>query len=281
MDEAYYCMDFLVILDFDGTSDDRADTPSIHPDVVAALARGVNRGWRWALNSDRGRDDLLRVACELPTRLRPAAVVAQRRVIDLVNGQGCYRPHTAWNQVRATLHHALWQRLAPHLGEWADEIRAAFRVRRDIVRNDAFGFIVHPVDVPALRAHIETRVEVFRDAAVSSNHESCFIVHREFCKGTVCREISRVLGIGRHHVGAIGDAANDLPMLQMDASGAVGCPASASADVQRCVCSRARGYVARSDGAIGTAEVLEAWLLAWPDRDHIRPEQGVGEARNV
>lgn len=251
---------FLAALDFDGTSDDSGEAPLVHPLVLQALWRAVRRGWRWVLVSDRRRGDLLRVAASLAKDLRPAALVAQRRVIELLDSSGNYRPHLGWNTARAREHEFLATHLAPHVDQWAADIRASFRVRVELVDDGAFGFVVYPEDVPALRARLVCYAADIPCAVVTNNHESVSIVHSSFCKGRALREVTTILGVGRHRTCAIGDATNDLPMLRSDTSALAGCPGDAAPEVRTSVAQRSGGYLASSDGARGTAELLDTWV---------------------
>ncbi len=254
----------LLVLDFDGTSDDGAEFPGIHPEVQAVLERAISLGWRWVINSDRTRADLLRVASELPIELHPAALIAHQRTIDFADERGEYLPHKSWNEECKASYGALGLQLQPHIDAWIKEVHKSFDVRLDLSTHNNLGFVVHSDEVPALRTKLNTWMKYFDEAEVSSNHESCFIVHRRFCKGKATREVAHQLCTKRTHVAAIGDALNDLPMLSQETSGVAGCPASACPMVRRYVKSRSLGFVAQSDRALGTVEILNEWLSTLP-----------------
>ena len=260
----------LLVLDFDGTSDDGADLPGIHPEVQAVLERATSLKWRWVINSDRTRADLLRVVSELPIELRPEALIAHQRTIDFADERGGYLPHKSWNEESKASYGSLGLQLKPYIGAWIKEVHESFDVRLDLSTHDSLGFVVHSDAVPALRTKLNNWMKCFDEAEVSSNHESCFIVHRKFCKGRATREVARQLFTKRTHVAAIGDALNDLPMLIQETSGAAGCPASACPTVRRYVKCRSQGLVAQSDGALGTVEILKEWLTTPPISVHSR-----------
>ena len=78
-------------------------------------------------------------------------------------------------------------------------------------------------------------------------------------KGNALLAYARHAGLAPHHILAVGDHHNDLPMLGTGAAGHVGCPADAIPEVREAV-QRAGGMVAGLPGPAGTVEVLRAHL---------------------
>jgi len=79
--------------------------------------------------------------------------------------------------------------------------------------------------------------------------------HREIHKGSSLAELSRLLGIPREDVLAIGDHLNDVPMLDGSAAGMVACPSNAVLEVQELV-RRNGGYVSPHPWGEGVADAI-------------------------
>ncbi|MDA3823340.1 MAG: HAD hydrolase family protein [Bacteroidales bacterium] len=249
--------DFLVILDFDGTSNDICPTDlRLHPAVLQVLRDCIDNGWGWVLNSDRCFTDLQFIVKQLSKELRPVAVVASRRTIALKNNKGTYCLHVKWNRENELLHLQLWQRLQPYLQNIYAEIYSDFEVFLDLCDRAVLGFVVHTDDVKRLSARLRNLVARIDIASVSSNHESVFIVHSDFCKGGASREVAKVLGVTINQMGAVGDGANDLPMLHSDTVCYAGCPSNACDEVRKYVAGR-KGMVASLYGGVEQLQYCE------------------------
>jgi HAD superfamily hydrolase (TIGR01484 family) len=109
---------------------------------------------------------------------------------------------------------------------------------------------------------MDQMAEVVRDMAAdvpefSFNRNDVWMrfTHCEIHKGSSLAELSRLLGIPRDDVLAIGDHHNDLPMLDGRSAAMVACPSNAVREVQELV-RRNGGYVSPHPWGEGVADAI-------------------------
>ena len=87
------------------------------------------------------------------------------------------------------------------------------------------------------------------------NHVWMRLAHLGIHKGSSLAELSRLLGISREDVLAIGDHHNDIPMLDGSSAAMVACPSNAVPEVQELV-RRNAGYVSPHPWGEGVADAI-------------------------
>ncbi|WP_244237281.1 Cof-type HAD-IIB family hydrolase [Corallococcus llansteffanensis] len=152
----------------------------------------------------------------------------------------------------------------------------AFRVARErsnvgfdpVVIADLHGVLDAPIKLVGVSedtarvARCEAELSMRLGAEASAARSTPYYVdvtHPEANKGMVVREASRLLGLPLEQIAAIGDMANDLPMLTTAGVGiAMG---NASAEVQRLA-----RHVTRTNDEDGFAYAVDAFILGQPPR---------------
>ena len=109
---------------------------------------------------------------------------------------------------------------------------------------------------------MDCMVDVVRELAAdvpefsfNRNHVWMRFAHFGIHKGSSLAELSRLLGIPREDVLAIGDHHNDIPMLDGSSAAMVACPSNAMPEVQELV-RRNAGYVSPHPWGEGVADAI-------------------------
>lgn len=249
----------LVCLDFDGTiMAYEEETSFFHPVALDLLNRMEAEGVEWCTNSGRSVGDQVQIIERSRARgLRhlPAAVLSGEALI-FERRDGTYQPSEPWHTSTTNLlrdfHGRVQRTLDPHLPGWAERFAPEVRVGRDYTV-----FLVQDVEgrAAAFLAEVEEAVRPVPRAMVTRNGGWLVILPDELGKGNVLKAYLGRRGLGAEHALAVGDHLNDVNMLDGRAARHVGCPADAVPDVIQTV-RASGGYVARSGGPEGTAEVI-------------------------
>ena len=252
MDKAH---NFLIALDFDGTSAVYDPKMAMHPGLMQELERLGHNGFGWVINSDRFTDTMIDIALALPAGLRPDAIMSAQRFIHVRNGNGAYSPLKDWNDSRMELHSALWLDISPCFETWQREIESDFTICERVVDDFVFAYRVPEPENTALRRRMHSYIDPWSNAQLSGNHEWSFILHAEFSKAALLEHYCAVRGMDTKKIIAVGDGFNDISMLNARLTPHAGCPADAGSDVIAAV-RAGGGYVAGRSGPEGTIEIL-------------------------
>lgn len=256
-------VNWLIALDFDGTSAVYEPHMAMHPGVMDELGHLCQQGCGWVLNSDRYTDTLLEIAHALPCRLRPDGILSAQRFIHTRTDNGNYEPLHQWNDFRMKLHDELWREISPCFESWQQEIESEFTICERYVDEHVFAYRVPAGENSALHERMHDYIRPWPNAQLSGNHEWSFILHAEFSKSSLLEHYCELRGIETQKIIAIGDGFNDISMLDAGLTPHTGCPADAGPDVIAAV-RAGGGYVAGSSGPEGTIEILRYYqgLLA-------------------
>ncbi len=246
---------FLIALDFDGTSAVYDPQMAMHPGLMEELERLGHNGFGWVINSDRFTDTMIDIALALPAGLRPDAIMSAQRFIHTRTNGSDYEPLQQWNDSRMKLHDALWKDISPCFDDWQRDIESDFTIVESVVDNFVFAYRVPVEENTALHERMRGYIRPWPKAQLSGNHEWSFILHADFSKAALLRHYCVVRGIGTEQIIAVGDGFNDISMLDAGLTPQTGCPADASPEVLAAV-RAGGGYVAGQNGPEGTLEVL-------------------------
>jgi hydroxymethylpyrimidine pyrophosphatase-like HAD family hydrolase len=256
-----------ICFDFDGTILRYEEPPEhLHPAIVAALNTLGDRGIRWLSNSGRtlaGQLEILHHTVQTQgLRHWPVAILHGECYIHLRRDDH-YTPHENWNTRARTAMLDLQTALQSRCRTQLEGLIAAYAPAQSHFLEEATVFLATG-DEPRQQAFFAGLAAVLKplpEARLIRNGAWMSILHASVGKGHLLRawlahpshEPARVL--------AIGDHANDLPMLDGSATPHVACPGDAFPPVRDTV-HRAGGYVATAPGPAGSLEALRHYFPA-------------------
>ena len=251
----------LISLDLDGTSLEYTPNMTMDKNVLSALRRSALKGVQWVMNSDRTADTMIDLAHSLYVIDRPLAILSTQRYMYYRNSKGGYDADKSWNEKMEECQKSLWAKLSPNFDTWESIIKDRVNVHNSYINEEALAFQVSLRERSILREYLENALAPFPEAELQTNHEWCYVVHREFSKGRVLKRIADSLKITRENILAIGDGRNDLSMLNGTVAELVGCPSNACDDVKATI-RHAEGHIANGEIGKGTAEIILKFLTS-------------------
>jgi hydroxymethylpyrimidine pyrophosphatase-like HAD family hydrolase len=246
----------LLSTDFDGT------LIGHHPDartvrsLSGALTELRRQGAVWAVNTGRQLWFALEGLEQVALPHDPDFVLTSEKDIYRRIEEGSWEAFGDWNTrtERQTLD--LFERAAPVVREI--ESMVATREGTELLYENGRLAGLMTAD-PGM---MDQMADVVRELAVAvpefsfnRNHVWMRFSHCEIHKGSSLAELSRLLGIPRADVLAIGDHHNDIPMLDGSSAAMVACPANAVPEVQELV-RRSGGYVSPHPWGEGVADAI-------------------------
>lgn len=251
----------LISTDFDGTlipllPSEQADTAFARPFMERLLKLRKQRKIVWIINTGRNWDSLRQTLYDENAEMFPDWVVTVERFAHRVENRRLF-DLAPWNQTCEEDHHTLFQEVAPIF----ERLRKACAHLRDLamVRDigSPLGFIASDMSQAELLEEIcLEHTQEHPDLELVRNTIYFRFGHRKYTKGSALQAIARELGLRARDCFAIGDHANDIPMLDKAVAHHLACPGNASDSVKKRVRDQG-GYLARAEAAIGVAEALD------------------------
>ncbi len=246
----------LLSTDFDGTLIGHHPDARTARSLSEALTDLRRAGAVWAVNTGRQLWFALEGLEQVHLPHDPEFVLTSEKDIYRRVEEGSWEAFGDWNArtERQTLD--LFGRAA-HVFEAIEKLAAAEDGIEVLYENGRFAGLM-----TADSAMMDRTAELVRrmaadvpDFSFNRNDVWMRFTHREIHKGSALGELSRLLGIPRGEVLAIGDHHNDIPMLDGSAAGMVACPSNAVREVQDIVL-RNGGYVSPYPWGEGVADAI-------------------------
>jgi hydroxymethylpyrimidine pyrophosphatase-like HAD family hydrolase len=245
----------LLSLDFDGTliGPWNGSEPEIASELIEGLGHLRRQGVLIALNTGRTLA-LVEQALRFFPFVPDYALTTEREVYRLEGRQ--WADVGDWNARCHRAHDALFQNAAPLL----EEIRAFVERDTEARLHHEEGLLVGVVakteeEMDRIQGFIVQRQGRYPHFSTQRNSVYLRFCHNAYDKGSVLRELQRVLTVGPEETFAAGDNFNDLPMLKRNHAHWLACPANSIAEVKTAVAS-ARGHVAEGAHGYGIVEAL-------------------------
>ncbi|HEY0791707.1 MAG TPA: HAD family hydrolase [Chthoniobacterales bacterium] len=245
----------LLSLDFDGTliGPWNGTEPEIAPELITGLRRLRGQGVTIALNTGRTLalvDQALRFFPVIPDY----ALTTEREVYRLVNGS--WAEVGPWNQRCHLAHRELFRRATPLLNDIQAYVEKDTEARLHHEDNALVGVVAKSeAEMDGIQDFIRDRQDRFPGFSTQRNSVYLRFCHADYDKGSVLRELQRVLGIGPSETFVAGDNFNDLPMLTRTCGHWLACPANSVPEVKSAV-TAAHGFVAATPHGHGIIEAL-------------------------
>lgn len=246
----------LLSTDFDGT------LVGHEPGALtaAALGRALRdlraQGAAWAVNTGRQLWFALEGLEHARLPHDPDFVLSSEKDIYRRVGEGDWEAFGEWNALSERRTADLMER-ASHVVGAIREMSSRDRSVEILYENGRVAGLM-TTDIAAMdRVAGELRSLAAELPEFSFNRNMVWMrfAHREIHKGSALAELSRLLGVSRTEVLAIGDHHNDLPMLDGTAAAMVACPSNAVEEVKKTVLA-AGGYVSPLPWSEGVADAI-------------------------
>ncbi|MCB1101438.1 MAG: HAD family hydrolase [Kiritimatiellae bacterium] len=252
----------LVSLDFDGTIMVYDQSVGrFHPEVVRVLNALADQGIAWCANSGRDLEDqkvVLHRSREVGLTHMPQAIISSESLVHFRDGED-YLPLISWNEKAMAglkrLHRAVHEALAPHRKNIEETYQPDLILWDDAIT----AFLVKDRSGTKPRALFNQLMDWLADvpsAVMSMNGAWVQVMLRGLGKGIALSAWTETVGLLPDEILAVGDHYNDLDMLSGRHASHIGCPLDALMEVRLTV-ERARGYVGRYPGPLGTVDILE------------------------
>jgi hydroxymethylpyrimidine pyrophosphatase-like HAD family hydrolase len=260
----------LLSTDFDGTLIDSSQNglmplaprgESCAEWLSLELKETVQQGGLWVINTGRSLDLLLSGLLYFNAPIKPHYFITHERHIYRYHENGDVEPLEDWNRQCDQQHELLFKksvfffeeiyRLIAEYGKKAIFLESVRGVPEELL-----------VQEEALLDELSSRI-----LELPGLPEEFFFqrihIHLHFChefynKGSVLRELGRLLSIEPEHILAIGDYHNDIAMLTGEAAAMVACPSNAHHVVKQTV-QKAGGHVSLHPSSMGTAEAIRLY----------------------
>jgi hydroxymethylpyrimidine pyrophosphatase-like HAD family hydrolase len=249
----------LISTDFDGTLFAEFDEPPI-PEKLQTLLGGLQaRGVKWIINTGRDMPSLMKALARARISTQPDYLVLVEREIYFREGSE-YRGMEPWNSQCARDHTELFARIQLDLPRLAAWINARFRAK---VYEDAYSPLCllagNNGDAVVICDYLNDYCRTVPHLTLVRNDVYARFSHAAYNKGTALAEITRVLGLSREQVFAVGDHWNDLPMLSSQHAYWLAAPKNA-VDAVKATVRRQKGHVSDLSHGAGVAHSLEFHL---------------------
>ena len=254
----------LISTDFDGTIFSEFETPPIPPNLTELIGKLQARGAKWVINTGRDMASLMESLARSHIHIQPDyLVIVEREIYERQGGRFVGVKH--WNDACATDHQSLFARVrldVPTLSNW---IVSRFE---GSVYEDAHSPLCiiaeSNSDMDEIHARLEDYCRTVPGLTVVRNDVYARFSHETYNKGTALEEITRLLGLDRAQVFAVGDHLNDLPMLQRAFARCIATPANGVPAVVAAVREQG-GFVSQLAQGRGVREALIHFLDGYAD----------------
>lgn len=249
----------LVSTDFDGTLFAEFENPPVPMRLQQLLKDLQDDGAKWVINTGRDMSSLMATLGRSNLMVKPDYLVLVERDIFL-HRESSYVPHDPWNEQCRRAHEELFSRLQKDHKRLVDWINARFRA---MIYEDPFSPVCviaeSNADMDIIHQFMDEYAEGIPHLAVVRNDVYARFGHSSFNKGTALAELTRMMGVSRDRVFAVGDHFNDLPMLNRQYAAMLAAPANA-VPVTRAAIANQGGYQCSLPHGEGVAEALEHFL---------------------
>jgi len=249
----------LISTDFDGTIFSEFETPPIPECLVELIGQLQAAGARWVINTGRDMSSLMEALGRSRLPIQPDYLVLVERAIYERQG-GRYVDVAHWNDACAADHGELFTRVSqdvPALGGW---VNARFKAT---VYEDPHSplcvIAANNGDMDEIHVRLEEYCQTLPDLTVVRNDVYARFSHRAYNKGTALAEITRLLGLNRKQVFAVGDHLNDLPMLSTEYAASIATLGNAVPEVLTLVRQQG-GFVSGLSRGEGVYDALHHFL---------------------
>jgi hydroxymethylpyrimidine pyrophosphatase-like HAD family hydrolase len=249
----------LLSLDFDGTliGPWNGTEPEIAPELIAGLLRLRGRGVIIALNTGRTLA-LVEQALRFFPVVPDYALTTEREVYRLVNGT--WADVGPWNHRCHDAHRSLFSTAAPLLNDIRAYVENDTEARLHHEENVLVGVVAKTeAEMDGIQGFIRERQGLFPSFSTQRNSVYLRFCHADYDKGSVLRELQRVLGIEAAETFVAGDNFNDLPMLNRACAHWLACPGNSVPEVKNTV-ALAQGFVAATPHGHGVIEALNRFF---------------------
>ncbi len=246
----------LLSTDFDGTLIGHEPDSRTAASLAGALTGLRERGAVWAVNTGRQLWFALEGLEHAHLPHDPEFVLTCEKDIFHRTGEGAWEAFGDWNARMEERTTELFAR-ARHVLAAIEEMSSSGEGIEMLYENGRIAGLMTP-DTDTMERTVQLILTAAADVpefSFNRNHVWMRFAHREIHKGSALAELSRLLGIPRGEVLAIGDHHNDIPMLDGSAAGMVACPANAVGEVKEIV-RAAGGYVSRHPWGEGVADAI-------------------------
>ena len=249
----------LISTDFDGTLFAEFESPPIPAELEQLIGELQARGVKWAINTGRDMSSLMETLGRSGISVEPDHLVLVEREIHC-HKDSLYVGLEPWNGACTRLHGDLFARLQAELPEIVRWISSRFRAS---IYEDSYSplclIAANNNDMDAICQHLEGYCRNFPQLSVMRNDVYARLCHENYNKGTALGHLTRLLGLDRSQVFAIGDHLNDLPMLSLEYARFLAAPANAVPQVQALV-RRQGGIVTSTTHGQGVLEAIKYYL---------------------
>jgi hydroxymethylpyrimidine pyrophosphatase-like HAD family hydrolase len=217
-------------------------------------------GGLWAINTGRSLEHIVEGVTLFKAPVEPDFLLTHEREVWRRDENGGWHEFGDWNQICRERHTELFRQSQEIFRRVRELIVGAHDVNLIEENGTPSGLITAD---EAVMERVAARLDELR-ASVPKFHYQRNTIYLRFChadydKGSALGELSRLTGISRDEVFAVGDHFNDLPMLDGRYAQYVACPANAIPEVQATV-RAADGHVAEAPYATGSAQALRLAL---------------------
>lgn len=249
----------LISTDFDGTLFAEFEQPPVPHHLVDLIARLKGEGAKWVINTGREMSSLMETLARADISLAPDYLVVVEREIHF-HHQSQYLGLEDWNNVCTRTHAELFALLhesLPRVIAWINEnfdasiYEDAYSPLCLIARDNA--------QMDSIHEYLDKFCLSIPNLTVVRNDVYARFSHRDFNKGSALGEITRLLGLNRSEVLAVGDHLNDLPMLSPEYAAFLAAPANAVPMVKKAV-QAAGGYLSPRSHGNGVADAIKYYL---------------------
>ncbi len=261
----------LLSTDFDGTLIGHPSDGRCIPALARALAGFKASGGLWAVNTGRSLAHAIEGLEIFHAPVEPDFFLThERELYHRDPATGKWQDFGDWNRVARERHAELFHRsgtIFAQLQAFVAGMPDVTLIEEDghtagLITSDETTMALVAKGLDALRAD-------FPDFSYQRNTIYLRFCHADYHKGSVLRELCRLLAVPAAEVFAAGDHFNDLSMLDPKVAGHLACPANAIAEVKSAV-TAAGGWVSGRRFGEGIAAALAAVLRA-PKKTRKKP----------
>lgn len=262
----------FIATDLDGTLIDNDEGPQQYAELYRVVCRVRQNGGRWCIITGRHLSAMLSILQEFYyQKLVPDYLVVEDSRVYTVHPPFRFSPHWLWNariDLRRFLLNLKHRRL---LRELSGQLLQRFPEAENRSRS-GIDIWAHFPDVEQATA-AETQL---RERMITVQNYLLFRWGTEVCvapaigtKADALGRLQQKLKLHPSEIFAVGDGANDIPMLQSPLVGWAACVGNAAEGVRATIMQRG-GYVARNPGLRGVLEALDATAQPQPRPPHER-----------
>lgn len=256
----------LIATDLDGTLIDHDETLEDYEQLCRAVANVRQFGGKWCIITGRHLGAMQTILREFYyKRLVPDYLVVEDARIYTVRLPLRFWPHWYWNLRIDARRFLLNLKHRKILNQLATELQTVVTDGENRSRPGIDIWLHCPDEAEAEKAEafLGGRAADLPDYLLFRWGTEVCLAPAIGTKADALGRLSRKLGMHPSEIFAVGDGANDVPMLQSPLVGWAACVANAS-DSVRATIERRGGYVATQNGLKGVLEALEATVPPAP-----------------